>query len=142
MKNKCTVIQIDGFRGLLILGFVIMCAIAGFIIFPAWCCQHAWNFIASYVMDMPLMELKHGAILWVIIALILYTTLFSKFKIAFVSANHPANLKHMGANISDEEILNAIEKRIKEKRSQLNENEQKVDELNSVVENIENSEEK
>ena len=116
MKNKCTVIQIDGFRGLLILGFVIMCAIAGFIIFPAWCCQHIWNFIAGFVLDMPTMELKHGAILWIIIALISYVTLFNKFKIAFVSAKDAASFRGGKMPISDEEIIKAIEKRIKEKQ--------------------------
>ena len=80
MKNKCTVIQIDGFRGILIVGFLLLCAGAGFIIFPAWCCQHGWNFIAGFVDGMPVMELKHGAILWVIIALISYVTLFGKLK--------------------------------------------------------------
>ena len=120
MKNKCTVIQIDGFRGLLIFGFIIMCAIAGFIIFPAWCCQHAWNFIAGYVMDMPLMELKHGVLLWIIIALILYVTLFSKFKIALVSSKEAMSMRGIrpNMNMSEDEILDAIEKRIRERRSQ------------------------
>ena len=119
MKNKCTVIQIDGLRGLLILGFVVMCAVAGFIIFPAWCCQHAWNFIAGYVMDMPLMELKHGAMLWLIIALVSYVTLFNKFKIAFVSAKDADMIGNMRSNMTDDEILNAIEKRIQERRAQI-----------------------
>ena len=120
MKNKCTVIQIDGFRGLLIFGFIIMCAIAGFIIFPAWCCQHAWNFIAGYVMDMPLMELKHGVLLWIIIALILYVTLFSKFKIALVSSKEAMSMRGIrpNMNMSEDEILDAIEKRIRERRTQ------------------------
>ena len=118
MKNKCTVIQIDGLRGLLILGFVIMCAIAGFIIFPAWCCQHAWNFIADYVIGMPLMELKHGAILWLIIALVSYVTFFNKFKIAFVSTKSPIDSRFVN-HMPDEEILKAIEKRIKEKQEQI-----------------------
>ena len=126
MKNKCTVIQIDGLRGLLILGFVILCAIAGFVIFPAWCCQHAWNFIAGYVVDMPLMELKHGAMLWLIIALISYVTLFNKFKIAFISSNDVPSMKSVRPNMSEDEILDAIEKRIKEKREQLKNIEEKV----------------
>lgn len=114
MKNKCTVIQINGLRGLLIVGFVIMCIIAGFIIFPAWCCQHAWNFIASYIIDMPIMELKHGAILWLIIALISYVTMFGKFKVAFVPAKD-VELRNR-PNISDDEILRELEKRICERR--------------------------
>lgn len=84
MKNKCTVIQISGLRGLLIVGFIIMCAIAGFIVFPSWCCMKAWNLLAGFVNNMPLMELKHGAILWLILILASYATLFNKFKISFV----------------------------------------------------------
>lgn len=117
MKNKCTVIQINGLRGILIVGFVILCAIAGFVIFPAWCCQHAWNFLAAYITDMPLMELKHGAILWLIIALISYVTFFGKIKIACVNPVE-AELKNQ-PDMSDDEIFAAIERRIKEKREQL-----------------------
>ena len=125
MKNKCTVIQIDGFRGLLIFLFIIMCAIAGFLIFPAWCCQHAWNFIASYVANMPLMELKHGILLWIIITLIFYATMSNKFKISCVSAKGSSRIHYPNPDVSDEEILNAIEKKIKEKRELIKETEEK-----------------
>ena len=113
MKNKCTVIQIDGFRGILIVGFIIMCAIAGFIIFPAWCCQHGWNFIAGFVDNMPLMELKHGAILWVIIALISYVTFFGKLRVSFVSAKDDYRSKKN--YINEAELLAELETRIKER---------------------------
>jgi len=112
MKNKCTVIQIDGFRGILIVGFIILCAIAGFIIFPAWCCQHGWNFVAGYVNGMPLMELKHGALLWVIIALISYVTLFGKLKVSFVSAKDDVYRKDY---VNDTEMLAELEKKIRER---------------------------
>lgn len=112
MKNKCTVIQIDGLRGILIVGFIIMCAAAGFIIFPAWCCQHGWNFIAGFVDGMPLMELKHGALLWLIIALISYVTFFGKFKVAFVSAKDDDQCKT--SYMSDAEVIDELKKKIKE----------------------------
>ena len=54
---------------------------------------------------------------WVIIALISYVTLFNKFKIAFVSAKDAASFRGGKVPISDEEIIKAIEKRIKEKQS-------------------------
>lgn len=88
MKNKCTVIQISGFRGILIAVFLLVCAVAGFVMFPAWCCQHAWNYVAKFFVDMPLMELKHGVLLWAIIALISYVTLFGKFSVALVSSKN------------------------------------------------------
>ncbi len=137
MKNKCTVIQIEGLKGLLILGFVVMCAIAGFIIFPAWCCQHAWNFIAGFVLNMPLMELKHGALLWLIIALILYVTMFSKYKIAFISSNGmPPNYRQPRTILNEEEIVNAIEKKILEKHSQLKAKEEAECAVNSEIDDI------
>ena len=84
-NNKYTVIQINGLGGILIVGFLIMCAVTGFILFPAWCCMNAWNFIAGYVVDMPKMSLLHGGLLWVILALVLYATMMNKLNIAFVS---------------------------------------------------------
>ena len=136
MKNKCTVIHIDGLRGLLIFGFIIACAIAGFLIFPAWCCQHTWNYIAGYVINMPLMELKHGILLWLIIALILYATMFSKFKIACVSAKDFSRTNTTNANISDEEILNAIEMKIKENREAI----KAIERNNNTIEEVPNEE--
>lgn len=129
MKNKCTVIQIDGLRGMLILGFIIMCAVAGFIIFPAWLCQHGWNFIATFVSGMPVMELKHGALLWVIIALISYVTLFGKLKVSFVSPKEDSVNRHYANYMANREILEELEQKIREKLKEANDNEN--DELKS-----------
>ena len=91
MKNRCTIIHISGLQGFLIVSFLLLCLVAGFVIFPAWCCQHAWNYIAGFVAGMPLMQLKHGAMLWLILVLIAYATMFGKFKVAFVPDNSDMN---------------------------------------------------
>lgn len=129
MKNKCTVIHIDGLRGMLILGFIIMCSIAGFIIFPAWLCQHGWNFVAAFVDGMPLMELKHGALLWLIIALISYVTLFGKLKVSFVSAKEESVNSHYANYTANREILEELEQKIREKLKETDNSEN--DELKS-----------
>lgn len=110
MKNKCTVIQINGFRGLLVVGFVIVCAVAGFIVFPAWCCQHAWNYLANFVNNLPLMDLRQGVLLWAIVALVSYLALFGKFRIAVVSPKPSASAD----NFDDIDLFQNIKKEIAE----------------------------
>ena len=108
MKNKCTVIQINGFRGLLIAGFVLMCAVAGFIIFPAWCCQQLWNYIAEFAGSMPAMQLRHGALLWLIIVLIAYATMFGRFKVRVLSGEDaPSDLQRDMDNL---ELIKGLKK--------------------------------
>lgn len=85
MKNRYTVIQINGLRGLLLILFLAGCAVSGFIFFPAWCCMKIWNALTGYVSGMPLMEIKHGIMLWLIIALSSYASLSNKLKFGMVS---------------------------------------------------------
>ena len=73
MKKKCNVIQINGFSGVFLAVFLICCAATGFIVFPAWCCMHIWNFLASFV-NFPVMNIYNGGILWIIIALVFFVT--------------------------------------------------------------------
>lgn len=72
MNKNFRVIKINGFRGVITAIFVICCLATGFIVFPGWACMHLWNYIASFYMLMPKMELLHGIILWAIIALTFY----------------------------------------------------------------------
>jgi len=73
MRKKCNVIQINGIGGILLLVFIICCAATGFIAFPSWVCMHAWNFAAGYF-HLPMMNILHGSMLWLIIALIFVAT--------------------------------------------------------------------
>ena len=92
------------------------------------------------------MELKHGAMLWIIIALISYATFFNKFKIAFVSAKDATSIHGARMPISDDEIIQAIEKRIKEKQALNKEKNEDIvaatetNESNKSVENNTNEE--
>ena len=97
MKRKFSVIQINGLTGLLLIVFIICCVVAGFILFPSWCCMRAWNFIASYI-NMPIMQLYHGAMLWAIICLM------------FFALHKHTNFIRFGSAmpINDEEVKNVL----------------------------------
>lgn len=72
MNKNYRVIKINGFRGVLTAIFVVCCLITGFIVFPGWVFMNLWNYISSFYLLMPKMELIHGIILWAIIALTFY----------------------------------------------------------------------
>lgn len=72
MNKNYRVIKINGFRGVLTAIFVVCCLVTGFVVFPGWVAMHLWNYIASFYILMPKMQLMHGVILWAIIALSIY----------------------------------------------------------------------
>lgn len=72
MNKNYRVIKINGFRGILTAIFVVCCLVTGFVVFPGWIAMHLWNYVASFYVLMPKMQLMHGVILWAIIALSIY----------------------------------------------------------------------
>ena len=78
MKKNLRIIQINGFRGLMIAFFVLSCLIAGFIAFPAFLAMSAWNYLAETTSSLPLLTFVGGLLLWAIIAFSFY--IFSKKK--------------------------------------------------------------
>lgn len=88
MKKKLNVIKISGFKGILVVLFVIGCLAAGFLIFPGWVSMHIWNFVAGYFSQIPQMQLVHGVILWCITALSIYALNNGNFAVSF-SASQP-----------------------------------------------------
>ena len=121
MNKKFNVIKINGFKGLLLAGFIVGCLIAGFLIFPGWIFKGLWNFMAGYFEQMPVMTLIHGIMLWCIIALSLYATNRGNFAISFgTSTPMPNN-----------------EERIKEIIKQINENNAKIMPISKKSDNIE-----
>ena len=68
MKKKLNVIQIKGFRGLILAGFVVCCLAAGFIVFPGWVGMQAWNLVSANTGAMPAIGLVQGILLWGILA--------------------------------------------------------------------------
>ena len=68
MKKRTRVIQISGFRGILMMVFIGACLAAGFVAFPAICAMHIWNYAANYF-AMPFINVYQGLMLWAIIAI-------------------------------------------------------------------------
>ena len=64
MKHNLNVIQIRGIRGLVIVGSAVCCLFAGFIVFPGWVWMHIWNFVSSYVENLPAIGIIQGVLLW------------------------------------------------------------------------------
>lgn len=79
MNKKFKVLQISGFSGLLILGAVVFCLIAGFIGFPVMLVTLGWNALLSGIFGLPSMNLIQGTILWSIICISFYLISKNKF---------------------------------------------------------------
>ena len=114
MNRKINVIKINGFKGILLAGFIIGCLIAGFLIFPGWVCKNIWNFAAQYFSVLPVMTLLHGTILWVIVALSTYALNQGKFAISFGSGPIPPHKEYY-----NEARINDILKQISEKNASI-----------------------
>ena len=104
-KKSPKIIQISGIRGLILACFIVVCLIAGFVVFPGGVAQYAWNYVGSNYVALPEISLWQGILLWAMIALSIY--LLNDRKIA-VSFQKPTEL-------SDEEMRFLME-RIKMQR--------------------------
>lgn len=100
MKRNMRVIQINGFRGLVVAFFIISCLVAGFIAFPAFLAMHTWNYIAVKTGSFPVLSFAGGTLLWAIIALSIYLFNKRKFIVSFNSRQE----------LSEDEIKNVISK--------------------------------
>lgn len=68
MRKNMRVIQISGFRGILMVVFIATCLAAGFIAFPAIVAMNAWNYVAKFI-AIPSINIVQGVLLWAIVAL-------------------------------------------------------------------------
>ena len=85
--KKFNVIQINGFKGILLLIGAAVCLAAGFIAFPGLLLKMAWNFGSGYVSVIPQIGLVQGVLLWGIIV-VGYFAFFKKGTfVEFKSAN-------------------------------------------------------
>lgn|SRR5574344_1119047 len=121
MNNKFKIIQINGLSGLILALFIVCCIVTGFIVFPAFLCMHAWNFIASYFYQIPRMELLHGTMLWLMIACIYFAQNSHKYKIQFGAQDY-----------EDDEKMKEILNKIKEASIKKQENES-IEEHNKII---------
>jgi len=71
MKRNMKVVQISGFRGILMVIFIASCLAAGFIAFPAFAAMYAWNFLSEYI-SIPTINLLQGLMLWAITAISIF----------------------------------------------------------------------
>jgi hypothetical protein len=83
MKNNLRVVQINGFRGLLLTLFIISCIIAGFIAFPSFLTMTVWNYLAPKTGSFPFINFYQGALLWAIIAFSTFVFSKKKFIVSF-----------------------------------------------------------
>ena len=89
MKRNMKIIQINGFRGLLLGAFVLTCTIAGFVAFPGLVTKEVWNFLAEPIAMIPAISLIGGILLWSIILFSFFMFKKNKFIVSF---NSPQNL--------------------------------------------------
>lgn len=89
MKKNLRVVQINGFRGLLLAMFIVSCLIAGFLAFPALLTMNVWNYLSVKTGSFPLISFYEGLLLWAIIVFSIYV--FNKKKL-IVSFNTPQEL--------------------------------------------------
>ena len=100
------IIQINGFRGMLMAAFIVAGLISGFVACPGIVSMKLWNhFLTPY--GLPVLDAFQGVLLWVIAALSYYILTKGYMPISFASPD----------NVTDEE-LSHIMKRAK-MRSQL-----------------------
>jgi len=84
MKRNLKVLQINGFRGLLIALFTVSCLIAGFIAFPAFLTMNAWNYLSTATsLPLPLINFAEGILLWAIIIFSMFIFGKKKFIVSF-----------------------------------------------------------
>lgn len=109
MNKHGRIIEIRGFRGLLLAIFIFCCLVTGFTVFPGFIAMHAWNLLVPYINNMPQMQLIHGVMLWAICFLIWF---------AF---NGRMPSLHFGcqAPMDEEEIKEFVEK-IKQEQQKIN----------------------
>ncbi len=87
MKKNFNVIQINGFKGILLLIGAAMCLAAGFIVFPGIVMKYSWNFIASYLSFVPAIGIIQGVLLWGIIVVSYFAFKKKGFFVEFKSAD-------------------------------------------------------
>lgn len=87
MKRNFNVIQINGFRGLVIAMGVVTCLTAGFIVFPGLVMKSLWNVVSSYTGVVPQIAMLQGVLLWAIMVIGYFAFRKNKMMIEFKSAN-------------------------------------------------------
>lgn len=100
MKKNINVIQIKGVTGILYLGFMGLCFIAGFGWFPGWLCMKAWNLLSAHFTQIPAIGILQGILLWAIVAIAYFT--FRKDRlVVFMNASEGLTEEELKAVFAD-----------------------------------------
>jgi len=83
MRKGPKIIQINGYRGILLAVFVVTCLFAGFVIFPAKAAVYLWNYVAANYIAIPQISLWQGVLLWAMTVLSIYLINNRRFAISF-----------------------------------------------------------
>ena len=102
MKRNTKIIQINGFRGLILALFTVTCLAAGFIVFPGFVAKNIWNYFSGYGY-MPVINLFQGILLWAMIA-ISYFIITDRRKQSFIAVKSPKELNEEELK----QVMNAI----------------------------------
>ena len=133
MNKNLRIITINGFRGILMILFIISGLIAGFIISPSWVCMKLWNTFVASNFAVASMNLYQGMLLWIVIVLSLYALNNKRSLVGFGSFQRLTNdqIKDIikKSKLSNEKLdsIQNIMKEADEKRrvpEKINENEQ------------------
>lgn len=127
------IIQINGFRGMLMAGFIVACLISGFVACPGIVAMRLWNhFLTPY--GLPVLDAFQGVLLWVIIALTYYILTRGYMPVSFANpdkiseaeldmimkkAKIRSDLRKMNAKVMP---LDKFEKEILKDKSKISEN--------------------
>lgn len=81
MNKHFRIIDVNGFRGLMLFLFIVAGLICGFVAFPGYVTMHLWNFISESI-SLPTINFFQGILLWAIIAFTIY--IFGNQKVVIV----------------------------------------------------------
>jgi len=77
------IIQINGFRGLIMAAFIGVCLFAGFVVFPGFIAMHYWNKYLVNLAMFPELNLFQGVLLWGITAVSYCIISKNRFDVSF-----------------------------------------------------------
>ena len=100
MRKNFRVIQINGFRGIIVALGILACLIAGFIVFPGLVAMSIWNFISAKTLLIPPLGIIQGTLLW---GIVVVSYLILKKRHVIVSFKPPTEL-------SDDELDEVMER--------------------------------
>ncbi len=77
------IVQINGFRGIVMAGFIITCLFAGFVIFPGYVGMTLWNKYLVNLLSFPALNLFQGTLLWGMVAVSYYIITNGRMPVSF-----------------------------------------------------------